>query len=352
MEALNIGVIGLRKGMQHVQNFNASPDANTIAVCDSNAEKLKQVSSEYPDALACTDYKEMLGMADLDAVAVALPNHLHAPVTIDFLRAGKHVLCEKPMAMNAVEAESMKTEAEKNGLTLMLHFNMRFMSIGATLKPLVDRGRFGNIYHVNTTYTRRNGYPHPGSWFGKKEESGGGPLIDLGVHRLDLGLWLMGYPRPVSVSGANYACLAEKKLAGVDFDCEDFSAAFIRFENGASLYLASSWDAHQETAAEVTMKMYGTDAAAFEHNMNLTVCSSIGGEEEPDIEHLTPKESEETPQQHFINSIHNRTTPGPSAEHGVIIMRIIDAIYESARTGREVCFSEEEGEDKNSVKHV
>ncbi len=334
MEKINVGVIGLRKGMVHVTGFSECPDVRVAALCDLDEDKLSAGAENYPDAVTCTDYREMLNMQELDAVAVAVPNHLHASVSIDFLRAGKHVLCEKPMAMDAREAARMKETAETSGLILMLHFNMRFMSTGATLYPPAAEGAFGQIYHVMTTYTRRNGYPNPGTWFGQKAKSGGGPLIDLGVHRLDLALWLMGYPLPVSVLGITSNRLAAERMQGVEFDCEDFSASMITFENGASLYLVSSWDAHQACGSEITMNVYGTKASVFERDGRLTLCS--GSAEKPLVRELEAKESEETPQEHFAAAIRNGTEPGPSAAHGLTVMRILDAIYESARTGREV----------------
>ncbi len=334
MRNINVGVIGLRKGMQHADNFADCSHARLTAICDPDEEKLSRASKQFPRAKACKDYKQLLAMDNLDAAAVAVPNYLHYPITMDLLNAGKHVLCEKPMAMNAEEAVSMKKQAETSGLTLMMHFNMRFMTTGATLKPMVDAGRFGMIYHVTTTYTRMDGYPYPGSWFGKKSRSGGGPLIDLGVHRLDLALWLMGYPRPQSVLGAAHNLLAREKMVDVDFDCEDFAAAMIKFQNGSSLYLASSWDGHQTAGSEVTMKMYGTKASVFERNSQLTFCCE--GEDGPKTEQLKLQHAPQTPQQHFIDAVREGHEPEPSAAHGVTVMRIVDAIYQSARDGNQV----------------
>jgi predicted dehydrogenase len=215
----------------------------------------------------------------------------------------------------------------------MMHFNMRFMPVGATLKPLMEAGSLGEIYHVTTTYTRRDGYPRPGGWFGQKDKSGGGPLIDLGVHRLDLALWLIGYPKPVAASGNVYDLLARRKLKGLDFDCEDFCAAMVRFENGCTMYLTASWDGHQKSGTEQTMSIYGTDGSIFEREGQLALCRKEHGVSTVSaLELMQPKESA---QQHFVNCVLEGRKPGPSAEHGVIVMKILDAVYESARTGRE-----------------
>ena len=334
MERLNVGVIGLRMGEAHLKGYEACPDANVVAVCDIDEDRLEEILENREGVTGYVEYAEMLQREDLHAVSIALPNYLHAPVTIEALGNGTHVLCEKPMAMNASEAERMKRTAAEADLTLMLHFNMRFMSTAATVRPLVEADKLGDIYHATTTYTRQNGYPKPGSWFGLREKSGGGPLIDLGVHRLDLTLWMMGYPQPTSVIGNTYDHLAQEKLSDVPFDCEDFSAAMVRFDNGATLYLTASWDSHQRDNTEQSMRLYGTRGSVFEEGGSISFCTEEDGE--PASRELEQKESAESPQDHFVRSILDGTPPGPSANHGVIVMEILDAIYESARTGRPV----------------
>ncbi|MBS3763198.1 MAG: Gfo/Idh/MocA family oxidoreductase [Planctomycetes bacterium] len=334
MDQVRTGVIGLGMGQAHLRGYENAPNAKTVAVCDIDENRLEEVVGNCDEIQKFTDTTEMLNLPELDAVSIALPNYLHAPITIEALKAGKHVLCEKPMAMNSAEAMEMKETAEEAGLKLMLHFNMRFMNTAATLKPLLSSGSLGTIYHATTTYTRQNGYPKPGGWFGQKDKSGGGPMIDLGVHRLDLALWLMDYPRPVSVLGGVYDHLAQRKLADADFDCEDFSTGMIRFENGATLYLTASWDGYQPESTEITMALYGTEGSAFERSGTLTYCHEKDGE--AISQGLEQRDPDESPQEHFVRSILEDIPPGPCAEHGVIVMKILDAIYESARTGHEV----------------
>jgi len=334
MDKVKVGVIGLGMGQGHLKHYEGNANAEVVALCDIDRERLDQVLEDRTAVKGFTDYKEMLNLKDLQAVSVALPNFLHAPVTMDALQAGKHVMCEKPMAMNAAEAEEMKAAAEKAGKLLMMHFNMRYMSTAATLKPIIEAGTLGDIYHVTTTYLRRDGYPRPGGWFGQKDKSGGGPLIDLGVHRIDLALWLIGYPKPVAVLGNVYDMLAREKLAHLDFDCEDFSTAMIRFENGCTMYVAASWDGYPEPGRAVTMGIYGTGAYAFEGAGELTLCKKESGV--PAAATLEVQQPKETAQDHFVECILEGKQPLPSAEHGVIVMKILDAIYESARTGREV----------------
>jgi len=334
MNKVKVGVIGLGMGRVHLECYEACPNAQVVALCDIDEAKLSKDLEKRPGVKGFTDYREMLRMEGLEAVSVALPNFLHAPVTLDALNAGKHVLCEKPMAMNAGEARQMKQTAEKLGKILMMHFNMRYMATAATLKPLIDAGVLGEVYHVTTSYTRRDGYPRQSGWFGVKSQSGGGPLIDLGVHRIDLALWLIGYPTPATVLGSVYDLLAREKQKGGDFDCEDFSAALIRFENGCTMYVVASWDGHEQQPFELTMSIRGNRGAVFESGGKLTLCRTEHGV--PTVSALEQQQAKESAQQHFVNCIQEGRQPGPSAEHGVVVMGILDAVYESARTGREV----------------
>ncbi|MFW6457453.1 MAG: Gfo/Idh/MocA family protein [Planctomycetota bacterium] len=334
MRQLNVGVIGLGMGEAHLKGYEACSDASVVGVCDIDEGRLDEILEGRDGIAGYEDYTDLLDRDDLDAVSIALPNYLHAPVTREALESGKHVLCEKPMAMNADEAQEMKRTADDAGLALMLHFNMRFMTTAATVRPLIESGQLGHIYHATTTYTRQDGYPNPGTWFGIREKSGGGPMIDLGVHRLDLTLWLMGYPKPTSVLGNTYDLLAREQLEDVDFDCEDFSAAMIRFDNGSTLYVTASWDAHQREQTEQTMQLYGTRGSVFEEGGDVTYCTTEDGD--PTNKNLEQLEADESPQAHFVRSIMNGEKPGPSADHGVIVMQILDAIYESARTGQPV----------------
>ena len=191
-----MGVIGLGMGKYHVRNYQRYERSHVVALCDKNKALLKDVAEEFSIPNVYTDIDEMLDAhLDLDGVSVALPNHLHAPVTIKVLDKGINVLCEKPMAMNAKEAEEMLSAARKNKKKLMINFSYRFIDHCVALKELIEKGTIGEIYFCKSIWhRRRGGVPKPGSWFGIKSRSGGGPLIDLGVHRLDLALWFMGYP--------------------------------------------------------------------------------------------------------------------------------------------------------------
>jgi len=343
MSTVKVGVIGLGMGAGHLKSFEAAEQAEVVAICDLDEARLNKQAAGRPHVKTFTDYKEMLAMEGLQAVSIALPNYLHAPVTIDALRAGKHVLCEKPMAMNAQQAQEMKAVAEQEGRILMMHFNMRYSPLARSLKRLADSGAIGDVYHVATTYTRRDGYPGlgrgltgHGAWFTQKDKSGGGPLIDLGVHRIDFALWLIGYPRPVAASGQTYDWMARRKFRApeVKFDCEDFSTGMIRFENGCTMYAVASWDGYQKSGGELTMKIYGTEGAIFQEGSEAWLCRVENGV--PTTSAIEPMDSKATCESDFVDSIAEGKEPPATAGHGVIVSKILDALYESSETAKEV----------------
>lgn len=211
--------------------------------------RTKKLAEDFDIPDIYTDYRELLARDDIDAVSVCVPNFLHKEITVAALQAGKHVLCEKPMAMNADEAKAMLAAANESGKILMIGFNIRFRSDVQRLKQFVDAGDLGEIYYAKTGYIRRRGTPF--GWFSVKAESGGGPVIDLGVHVIDMTRFMMGNPRPVSVSASTYqkfrhyhiqdsqawcsSDVTDGLRSGEQFDVEDLAAAFIRFDNGATM---------------------------------------------------------------------------------------------------------------------
>ncbi len=341
--ALRVAVLGLGIGKHHVRDFVACEDAEVVAVCDVSETQLEHTRKRWGIENLYTDYKRLLSEQKPDAVAIALPNYLHEPVTIEALRAGCHVLCEKPMALNAEGAQRMLNVARETGKTLMINFNRRFHASATAAKRFCEGGRLGQIYFARSVWHRRRGFPSFGSWFGVKSQSGGGALIDLGIHRLDLALWLMGYPEPVTVSAATYNHLGtargalERKL----FDVEDLVTAYIRFRNGSTMVLEASWALNQQEADLMTTTLYGTKGGLIEKNLNETYEFDAYAYTEENgvlIDHHLKRLStrEQLPQEHFVDCIRNNKTPGPSAEHGVIIMKILDVIYASAEAGREI----------------
>jgi predicted dehydrogenase len=203
----------------------------------------RKTAEEFGVKNVFTDYREMLSMDGIDAVSVCVPNHLHSTMAIDAFEAGKHVICEKPLAITPAEGEAMVAAGKKAGKLFMTAFNNRFRGDTQLLKKMIESGELGDIYYAKTGWIRRKGIPGMGGWFTTKAKSGGGPLIDIGVHVLDLAMWLMGNPKAVTVSGSTYAQFGPKGegLGGWGhaeengtFDVEDLAAGFIRMDTGAT----------------------------------------------------------------------------------------------------------------------
>ena len=184
-------------------------DAEVYAICDINEQRLNETADNFGITRRYTDVDTMLAqLPELDAADVCVWNCNHAECAIKALNAGLHVMCEKPMAYNAEQAIAMKEAAEKNGKLLMIGFVMRFSDEARIAKDFIEKDYLGDIYFSKAQYIRRHG--NPGGWFGDKSRSGGGPVIDLGVHVIDLTRYLMGNPKPVSVYATAYDKLGNR----------------------------------------------------------------------------------------------------------------------------------------------
>lgn len=342
-----IGVGGISE--MHIASYLRNPDVELYAFCDINEKRLHEMGEKYGISRLYTDKDEMLrALPEIDAVSVCTWNSAHAPCAIAALNAGKHVLCEKPMATCAAEAQEMLDAAKKAGKLLMVGFVRRYERGSTLLRQLVSQDFFGELYYAKATYLRRNG--NPGGWFGDKSRSAGGPLIDLGVHVIDLTRYLMGNPRPVSVYGATFQKLFNRPniitpkaynstSAGPNDICdvEDLASAMIRFDNGAVLQVEASFSLNlKEDTGSV--QLFGTKGGA-RLSPELELYSEMNGVM-TNVTPVCPPESFNLEFQEEINHfVHCFSTGEPCrspAEDGVQIMRILDAVYESGRTGHEV----------------
>jgi len=335
---VGVGVIGLSIGRAHLHGYAKSPDARVLAVCDVNAQRAQAVAQEFGAPHAFADYREMLKLDGLDAVSVCLPNYLHAPVTIACLRAGKHVIVEKPLALNAREGARMVKAAREGKRLLMTALNNRFRGDVGVLKRFIEEGELGRIYFAKTGWLRRRGCPR--GWFGVKHLSGGGPLIDLGVHMLDLAWYLMGKPAPVRASGVTYSELGPGTGGyGVgwgqgEFDVEDLSVALVRFADGQSIQVEVSWASHIE-CDRTFLDVLGTrGGAALEPQLRIfTDQHGVQVNLLPGSPKVSGHEMEVI---HFVNCILGRAEPIASGDDGLTVQHMLDAIYRSAKLGKEV----------------
>ncbi|MFW5846214.1 MAG: Gfo/Idh/MocA family protein [Planctomycetota bacterium] len=340
---ITVAVIGLGMGRGHVQHFHNHPDASVVALCDLNEDLLRRVGDEFDVRGRYTDCQAMLEAERPDVVSIATPNKLHRPLTIAALEAGAHVLCEKPMAMNAQEAEEMLAVARRTGRRLMINFSFRFSGAAWGMKQVAASGRLGEIYAGRSVWMRRYGMPKFGGWFGTKALSGGGPLIDLGVHRLDLALWWMGYPEPewVLAQTHNHIGTARAQREGANFDVEDFASAMIRFTNGAVLQLEASWAGHIRDKEYMETRVMGTEAGLHHHNLNGGYqfhSAMYSRENEMPTDHIfvDPFPGPPSAMHHFIDCIRDDVPHVATGEEGHTVMRLLDAIYQSAERGEPV----------------
>jgi predicted dehydrogenase len=339
--AVRCAVIGLGIGSAHANGYLESPEAKLVAVADIDPARLAKWKEKVGDEGLFSDYKAMLKKVRPDLVSVALPNFLHARATIDALAAGAHVLCEKPMAMNVPEALKMQRAATRHKRKLGINLSFRFTPQARALKDLADSGFLGSAYHAHTRWMRREGFPRLGSWFVQKKYSGGGPLIDLGVHRIDLAMWLMGGPRPISVSSSIHHHLGKARAKSHDraFDVEDLAAGFVRFEGGESLLLEISWAGHQQYGEQMSTMVMGSkgtlvhrnDAGSY-HFVGEYFTESDGHKLSGVV---TPKAGLRSSYGEMVRAIANDTEPLATAEDGIRVQRVLDALYQSAESGRE-----------------
>ncbi|MBS1371996.1 MAG: Gfo/Idh/MocA family oxidoreductase [Lentisphaeria bacterium] len=337
MKKYRIAVVGLGMGRRHIAGFRAHPAAEVVAVSDVNPELLERVRREESIPAAYPEWREMIGREKPDILVVAVPNFLHRELTVTGLRAGCHVFCEKPMALNAAEGGEMLRVAEETGRRLGINFRFRFAPQSVAMKKLVDAGMLGEIYYGRTEWMRRRRLPGFGGWFGRKELSGGGPLIDLGVHRLDLALWLMGYPEPEWVMGATDNRIAAPLAAveGKTFDVEDIAAGFIRFRNGATLEVGASWAGHIRQREQVSTRILGTAGGLHQYNVGdhydfeVELYHEINGVPLDSKLHLPVPECHESSYS-FLDALVKEAPFCVDPREGVMVMRILDALYESA----------------------
>jgi predicted dehydrogenase len=344
--SFNIAVFGAGAiGLDHIGSFKQHPAARVLAIADTSGSRASEAAKMFDVPVVATDYRELLARDDIDVVSIALPNYLHASVALDALKAGKHVMIDKPMATNARDAAVLVREAKKRRVLLMVGQNNRFSPDVQTLKQLVLQGVLGEVYHAKSAWTRRGGIPRIGSWFTQKKFAGGGSTYDIGAHALDRCLYLMGEFDAAAVSGQTYAKFGPRGLgegtwgrSEVDpkkpFDVEDMSVALIKLKSGRTVLLETSWAAHQPVADFNGTQLFGTEAGAVMPNLQLFRKTEHGYSTESVT--TTTSLVSSNRMAHFIDCLLGKAKPYVKPEESLAVQKILDAIYESSRTGREV----------------
>ena len=346
-EKLRCAVIGTGGiGLDHLISLTTCPRATTVAIAESNPQRGKEASERFRIPRHYLDYRELLEQPDIDAVVISVPNHLHAAIAIDALRSRKHVLLEKPMATNARDAARILAAANKTKRTLMVAQKFRFDRSTQTAKLVIQRGDLGEVYHARCFWLRRSGIPRIGSWFTQKQLAGGGCTVDLGVHMLDLCLHLLGDFEVHSVLGQTYARFGPRGLgeynwgkSEVDpkkpFDVEDSSVALLRLSRGRTILLETSWAGHfNQDGREKGIDLVGTQAGLSLYPACL-LRPGANGYEQVFLDQLKVPYPEDCVH-HFVGCVLDNRRPLVAGEESLAVQRILDAIYSSAASGKEV----------------
>ncbi len=346
-----VGVGGIGKGV-HLPAWMDNSKVEVVALCDIIQERAEKAAKEYGIKHIFTDYREFINFEDIDVIDICTPNYLHSTIAVKALEKGKHVFCEKPDAINVEEVLKMKKASEDFEKLLMVMRNNRFTASSQFLKNYIHQGNMGEIYAAKCGWVRRRGIPGKGGWFTTKEQSGGGPLIDLGVHMIDLAIWLMGNPTPVSVVGSTYCKFANDdtkadsehaKFGDTNndgiFDVEDLTMGFIKFNNGACLSIEFSWASNIESENKY-VELLGTKMGSKWHSIDNKL--KLFGETTGSTIDLSPNldtrggDGHKSNIDHFVECITNDVQPIFTPQQGVDMIKILEAIYKSAETGKEI----------------
>jgi len=343
---LKIGIVSAGQiSKSHVEGY-IKAGAEVVAICDPSKDAVEKRAKEFsiPNSFATID--ELLAVKGLEAVSVCSPNVYHCEYVVKALGKGLHVLTEKPMAMNVEQSQQMVDAAKKSGKLLMCGHNQRFNPECQKIDELRKDGTMGEIYHAKCAWIRRRGIPGLGGWFTTKSLSGGGPLIDIGIHLIDRTWFMMGRPRPVSVSGITYSKFGNpldkyvctgmwagpRKLEG-KMDVEDFASAFIRFENGATMTAEVSWAANRPD--EMWSLLLGDKTGAMVNDQGITLYGERGTALSTETLAFD-KDPYEDRFKHFVNCITKGEKCLCPGEDGLTIQKILNGIYKSSESGKEV----------------
>ena len=358
MRDVKVGIIGcggIANG-KHMPALKELKNVHMVAFCDIIEERAQKAAKEYGEegAKVYTDYKELLQDDSIEVVHVLTPNNMHSPISCDAMESGKHVLCEKPMAKTYEQAKAMLDTAKKTGKILSIGYQNRYTPENLYLKKAIERGDLGEIYFAKAHAIRRRGVPTWGV-FTDEEKQGGGPLIDIGTHALDMTLWLMDNYKPKYVVGNKYRKLADQTETGnpwgdwdpKEFTTEDSCFGFITMEDGSTIILESSWALNTLETGEACCTLCGTDAGATTrgglkiNKADLGRLQTIepelksgggafyeGGSSKPEVlEAYT-----------FYSAVLDGKELTVKPEQALVVTRILEAIYESANTGKPVYF--------------
>ncbi len=357
MRNMRAGIIGCGgiANSKHLPAIKKQGKIDMVAFCDIVEERAAKAKEEYgtEDAKVFTDYKELLKM-DLDAVYVTTPNREHSFISIDAMKAGKNVMCEKPMAKTAADAKAMLDTAKETGKILTIGYQNRYRADSTYLKKACEHDELGDIYYAKAHAIRRRAVPTWGVFL-NEEEQGGGPLIDIGTHALDLTLWMMDNYEPDTVMGSVYKKLgSQTETANAwgdwnpeEYTVEDSAFGFIKMKNGATIVLESAWALNTLDVDEAKTSLCGTKAGAdmkdglrinkVKYNKQIVEKPALDADGVPFFD-ATGEEPSLIEQETFYNAVMNGGEVVVKPEQAYVVTQILEAIYKSAATGEVVKF--------------
>lgn len=348
MSKLRVGIIGsgdIVRSFHLKPGWFAVPDCEVVATCDIREEVARALAKDFNIPHVFTDFNELLKL-DLDCVDVCTPNRIHTPAVLAALNSGKHVLCEKPLAVSTAEVRQMMKAAERNNRTLMTAQHMRFTDRCVALKSLIASGRAGDFYHSRVHALRRNWVPLARGFI-DREISGGGPCMDIGVHALDTAMFLMDFPKPVRVTGRMSTNFAKgHEIPGgwgewnrEIFNVEDHSCGFVHFENGSTMVVEMSWLQHQKEAEDMSVALYGRKGSVqwpsgeYQTTANRVFLNGTAipgaGVEKPRTEQILT----------FAKALREGAPSPVPASQTLSVIAILEAIYQSSEQEREIALS-------------
>ena len=354
-KVIKVGIIGCGgiANNKHMPALAKVKNCKMVAFCDIVIDKAIESAKKFgtPDAKCYEDYKELIADPDIDVVHVCTPNRSHSFITVDALEAGKHVMCEKPMAINPEEAKKMLDAKNRTGKKLSIGYQSRFRDDALYMKKEAEDGTFGDIYYAKATALRRRAVPTWGVFLNEYEQ-GGGPLIDIGTHALDLTLWMMNNYKPKYCLGTTYHKLNRDTNQGnawgnwdpEKFSVEDSAFGFVVMENGATIVLESAWALNTLDVREAVTTVCGTLAGGDMGGGGLRINGIRNGRQyvlEPSFkaggaafnDGAKGESAAEREERLWIEAIRNDTDPVTLPEQAYVVTRILEGIYESARTG-------------------
>jgi predicted dehydrogenase len=356
--AVKVGVVGVGwAGRQHIEAYGAIDGVELIGIAGLEEDVRAQLVAEHRVPHDFARWEDLLELDGLDAISVAVPTFLHAPIAVAAFERGLHVLSEKPIALSGEQADAMVRAARDAGRVLEVAFNHRRRGDVQRLKQEIDAGRLGRPYYTKAWWLRRTGIPTLGSWFTRRELAGGGPLVDIGVHVLDYALYLLGNPGVRTVTASTYDLLGSNGFGGSKtsgksgadgngrFDVEDLATVFMRLDDGGTLLLEASWAAHRADGDQFGATLYGTEGGAewivddyaevgtlkvFGDNEGVATAEALDAR--PGGKHLAVVRE-------FVETVRSGEWEGHDGVAAARLAHIVDACYASARSQREVALA-------------